>query len=150
MTLSMTTKAPNAGVARVRGSRVCGIAAALTVVGAVCLLLFVLDPARCVFYPRCAFHVLTGLYCPGCGSLRALHQLLHGHVLAALGLNPLMVLSLPLVAYALAGHALRWMGWSVLRPLPVRPWMGWAAVAAVVLFSVLRNLPAWPFCLLAP
>jgi hypothetical protein len=32
----------------------------------------------------------------------------------------------------------------------MRPWMGWAAAAAVVLFGVLRNLPAWPFCLLAP
>ena len=129
--------------------RALALVAAGALAAATAAVLFLWDPAGRA-YPFCLFHALTRLYCPGCGSLRALHQLLHGHVLTALGLNPLMVLSLPLVAYALAGHALRWMGWSVLRPLPVRPWMGWAAVAAVVLFGVLRNLPAWPFCLLAP
>lgn len=28
--------------------------------------------------PRCPFRVLTGYDCPGCGSQRALHALLHG------------------------------------------------------------------------
>ena len=38
---------------------------------------------------------LTGLACPGCGSLRALHQLTHGHFGEALRLNPMLVMALP-------------------------------------------------------
>ena len=38
-------------------------------------------------YPRCMFRQLTGLDCPGCGSQRAIHALLHGHVAEAWGYN---------------------------------------------------------------
>ncbi len=44
------------------------------------IVLFCFDPERCGFYPICIFHQSTGLLCPGCGSLRAMHQLLHGHL----------------------------------------------------------------------
>ncbi len=64
-----------------------GLAAA----GAAALVLFCFDPARCAVYPVCTFHQLTGLDCPGCGSLRAMHQLLHGHFLSALHFNALAV-----------------------------------------------------------
>ncbi|PYV86056.1 MAG: hypothetical protein DMG90_22080 [Acidobacteria bacterium] len=35
------------------------------------------NPASSGIFPPCPFLWLTGFYCPGCGSLRALHQLLH-------------------------------------------------------------------------
>lgn len=101
------------------------------------------------WYPPCPFNALTGWYCPGCGSSRTVHLLLHGEWLQAFGYNPLLVLTLPLVA-AWAAHA----GWRALRhdlppaglPRPA------AAIALVVflLFFLLRNLPWWPCTLLAP
>ncbi|NIM07518.1 MAG: DUF2752 domain-containing protein, partial [Armatimonadetes bacterium] len=63
--------------------------------------LYKFNPAGTSFYPPCPFNMLSGLYCPGCGSLRALHQLSHGHLLAALYLNPLMVIALPFIVYGL-------------------------------------------------
>src|SRR5512135_2794851 len=60
--------------------------------------LFCFDPAQFAFYPFCWFHRTTGLLCPGCGALRGLHQLLHGHIAAAFRLNPLLVLGLPIAA----------------------------------------------------
>lgn len=42
--------------------------------------------------PRCAFHLATGCPCPGCGSTRAMKQLWHGNVAAALAFNPFMTL----------------------------------------------------------
>jgi hypothetical protein len=36
--------------------------------------------------------------CPGCGSLRAAHQLLHGNVEAAWALNKPFLMALPLAA----------------------------------------------------
>jgi hypothetical protein len=69
-------------------------------------ILFCFDPNGGGFYPVCLFHQATGLLCPGCGSLRAMHQLLHGHVLAAFEFNPLLLLCLPAAAWYAARYAL--------------------------------------------
>ena len=65
------------------------------VVCAVAAVLYLLSPYDSGVYALCPFNAFTGLYCPGCGTLRGLHELLHGRVGSAMGLNPLMVLSLP-------------------------------------------------------
>ena len=68
------------------------------------VVLYAVDPARGSFYPLCPFRTITRLNCPGCGSLRACHQLLHANIVAAFKLNPLMVLALPYLAYSLASY----------------------------------------------
>ena len=50
--------------------------------------LFFLDPTKYAFFPKCAFYVMTGYSCPGCGSSRALYALTHGNVFEAFRLNP--------------------------------------------------------------
>lgn len=105
------------------------------------------DPAR-GGYPPCPFRLATGLDCPGCGTLRALHALAAGDLGAAVGLNALVVLALPFVVWAY----LAWLGAALGRPLPVPrlpPAVGWAAVAVALAFGVARNL-AGPTSALAP
>jgi uncharacterized protein DUF2752 len=113
------------------------------------LLLFFFDPDRYGFYPRCMFHSMTGLLCPGCGSLRAMHQLLHGHIAAALHLNALFVLSLP----ALGWLSCDWL-WRRLRGRPTKGLAGsgwlWAALVLTVVFAIARNLPFARLIWLAP
>jgi len=107
------------------------------------LVLFLCDPERMPIYPICLFHKLTGLDCPGCGSLRALHALLHGQWMAALRFNLLLVLSLPLFAW----FGLRF-AWSEVRGGPgvvIRPVWIWLYAAAWIAFGILRNLP-FPVC----
>jgi hypothetical protein len=70
---------------RVRSAGIIGGIAALSV------MLFLFDPATSMFFGRCPFFTITGLHCPGCGTLRALHQLLHLNISAALQMNPLTV-----------------------------------------------------------
>ena len=106
--------------------------------------LFVFNPAEHAFYPQCFFHHATGLQCPGCGGLRAMHQLLHGHLLAALHLNALAVVALPVGAWLLAGEFIERRRGLVARHF-VRPRWVWCGVAAFLLFSILRNLPAFAF-----
>ncbi len=101
--------------------------------------------------PGCLFHRVSGLHCPGCGMTRAAHAALHGEWVAAFRYNVLGVFLLPL---ALLGAGLELAAWSRGgRPLVKRTvWPGLARVllALVLAFWVLRNLPWWPFELLAP
>jgi hypothetical protein len=109
--------------------------------------LFFFDPSKNGFYPICQFHLITGLYCPGCGATRATYQLLHGNFMAALHDNALFMIGL--AALAIRGV------WFLKRRIchqPVRffipPNALWAFLVVALLFSVLRNLPSFSF--LAP
>ncbi|HMP83526.1 MAG TPA: DUF2752 domain-containing protein, partial [Verrucomicrobiota bacterium] len=104
-------------------------------------MLYLFDPAAGGLYQACWFHRWTGLDCPGCGGLRALHALLHGRILDAWGSNPLVVALLPAAA---------WYGWQRWRnrhptatPDSVRreTWMIWSGLVALVVFGVMRKLP---------
>jgi hypothetical protein len=85
------------------------------------------------------FHRTTGLLCPGCGSLRALHQLLHGHLAAAFRFNGLLVISLPFVAWFLGRFTLSKIKHQ--RMPSVKPAGLWAGLLILVVFGLLRNLP---------
>lgn len=99
-----------------------------------CALLFYFNPAQHSFYPRCAFFQMTGWQCPGCGGLRAAHQLLQGHVGEAFRLNALAVLGMPLAAWWL------WRNWAR-GGARVRVRWVWLFLAGLLLFGVMRNLP---------
>ena len=108
------------------------------------------NPSTSGLYPPCPFRLLTGLNCPGCGTLRGLHQLLHGHPLAALGLNPLLILMLPVMAYIFLSSALvaaRGRGLPRVSPPPA---LIRAIFLVVIAFWILRNIPVYPFTLLSP
>jgi len=111
--------------------------------------LFLFDPARHSFYPTCLFHRATGLLCPGCGSLRALHQLFHGHLFAAIHFNALLIASLPLCAWLGARGVIRKRHnqpfFASARPL----WL-WCALVVLIVFGVIRNLPFAQTLWLAP
>lgn len=116
---------------------------ALLTVGAAYLFFF--EPGRTGFFPGCPFRALTGFRCPGCGTTRALHQLLHGNLLAAFELNPLLAVLLPIL-----GCILIYYTWSALtgKPMPQlelpRKYV-WAFSALVVAFWIFRNTAAYPF-----
>jgi hypothetical protein len=71
-------------------------AALVFAVAAATAILFFFDPATAGFYPPCLFRTFLGFQCPGCGSLRAVHQLLHGNLEAAWALNRPIFIAMPL------------------------------------------------------
>jgi Protein of unknown function (DUF2752) len=107
--------------------------------------LFVFDPAKGVGYPACPFRMLTGLQCPGCGSTRALHQLLHGHPAAAFELNPLLVILLPLIAIILLSITKSEFSGKDSPAIVLSPIYGWILFGVVVTFWIFRNTPFYPF-----
>ena len=113
-------------------------------------LLYARNPEEQGLYPVCPFYFLTGLYCPGCGALRGLHQLLNGNVIAALSYNPFAMLALPFIGYAFLS-ALLVTTWCKRLPSPfIHPVLIWTLLAAILAFWTLRNVPVFPFTLLAP
>jgi hypothetical protein len=117
------------------------VAGTLLAAGAV---LFFFNPVEHRFFPPCLFQKLTGWYCPGCGATRALHQLLHGNVGAALRCNALLVLSLPIPAWVTARFFWRQRRGETGRQRRSGGWMWWL-IAPMLIFAVWRNLPsgAW-------
>jgi len=118
----------------VLGAALAGIAAVI----------FFFNPATAGIYPACQFHRLTGLNCPGCGMTRAAYALLHGKFLAALRDNALFVLAVAGVAGR--GGWLKWKQWRGRARgefLPVKYF--WPLLAVALVFTVLRNLPAFAF-----
>jgi hypothetical protein len=111
-------------------------AATAAVVG----LVAVVDPNESGHYPSCPFLSLTGLACPGCGSLRGVHALAHGDLFAAVSFNALMVAAVPVLAWL-------WLRWvhrcrtGAPRPRPVPAAVLWSFAVVVVVFGVARNLP---------
>lgn len=99
-------------------------------------------------FPPCMFRTFTGWFCIGCGLTRALHALVHGDVLRAFSLNPLGLVTLALVPLMGLWSA----GWQprLLRPLMqvvMEPKLWLLLLPA---YWVARNLPWYPFTLLAP
>ena len=107
-------------------------------------------PRLAELVPGCMFLRLTGLYCPGCGTGRAIRELASGDVAGALRMNAFTLLALPAIVLALGRDALTGLGLA--RPGRGSATVLWpiAIAAIVVAFWVLRNVPIWPFELLAP
>lgn len=99
------------------------------------------DPHVPGSWGACPLHLLTGLWCPGCGGMRAVHDVVHLDLVGAWSMNPLVVLLIPV---AVVGWAV-WT-WRTLagrqRRGPVRAQWAWTTLAVVLLYTVARNLPA--------
>ncbi len=162
--MTETTAPPARTTARPRRSRSGRVQAVAVVAGVAgaCAAVLWRDPHVTGNLGVCPLHAVTGLYCPGCGTLRALYDLLHGDMAGALGHN---VLTVPVLAVLVA-----WAIWTLVpraradtasdRHPPLsnsaggavrsrgRQWVPLAISSAVlvifVVFTVARNLPGSP------
>jgi len=109
------------------------------------------NPSNNSLFVPCPIEYTTGYHCPGCGSQRAIHQLLNFNIMGALRLNSFMVLSLPIIIYGL-GITI----WNFIFETRYRFNLFYSKVfiygyfGLAVIYWVLRNLPYYPFNLLAP
>lgn len=107
---------------------------------AVGALLYRFPPEKYSFYPVCPVYRYLHLYCPGCGSTRALAALLHGRVIDAMHYNPLFVALVPLLlAFAVIVY------WKAI----VRNQLAWPQIPTpaltfflglIAVFTIARNL----------
>ena len=122
-------------------------AAAVFAAGA--LYLYFHDPYQ---YPLpCIIKLLTGLYCPGCGAGRACFSILHGKFFDAFCYNPLLVILLPFAGGYIAARGIDWAvtgGNHIDRKISIKLLL--AVLIIILIYGILRNIPIFPFSLLAP
>ena len=132
-----------------RTARISAVMAIAVAVLAGCIYLFYHNP---IVYPiPCVIHMLTGLYCPGCGAGRACYALLHGRIYEAFAYNPLLLGLLPFLALYIAARFVDWMLTGenhIDSRISVKLLV--AVLIIVVVYGIVRNLPVFPFTLLAP
>lgn len=121
----------------IRTTLIYAAAASLLLTAAVWL--YRIDPEQSLYSPKCIFYHLTGLKCPGCGSQRAAHALLHLRLGEAFRHNALMTASLPFIALLLISYATR-------RRLPVlyarlnSSTTMWIILTVIVIWWIMRNI----------
>jgi hypothetical protein len=115
------------------------VLAALLVIGAV---YYALDPSASGLFPRCVFLSMTGYKCPGCGSQRAIHALLHGDVLGAFKYNALLLVAVPWIILCLYAESLRVRNPRLYARLNA-PLLIWLFLAMVLIWWLLRNIFNW-------
>jgi len=123
----------------------------ITFIGIAIIVFFQYNPNESSFFIPCPFHFITGLHCPGCGSQRALHQLVHFNIFGAFRYNPLLVLSLPILIYSVGITLYNFVNQTKYRvSFFYNNTFIYVYFGIVVAFWILRNIPIEPFSCLAP
>lgn len=108
------------------------------------------EPASSGFFPACPLYSITGFACPGCGMTRGFHALFHGDIITALDFNALIplvaiffgywFLSLVLTAFRGRGFGFGKMSAGLIG----------TTFVLLLIFGIVRNIPAYPFTVLFP
>jgi len=114
------------------------------------LFYFYINPYQFGYLPKCPLYSSTGIYCPGCGSQRAIHELLHLNFLGFIRQNTLLLLLILLLIYhgvVILANSYFNKTWKSLLNHKKTPYF---LLVIAILFWILRNLPFKPFIWLAP
>ena len=91
------------------------------------------------FFPICPSYTFFHVYCPGCGSTRAMYCLMHGNLVGFFR-NNLMLLPI----LSVVGLLILWPDFKKHYIfLNVFTWL-------LILYMICRNIPIYPFTLLTP
>ncbi|WP_111708399.1 DUF2752 domain-containing protein [Lutibacter citreus] len=121
----------------------------LAVIG-LAFLYFYINPREVNFLPKCLLLTSTGIYCPGCGSQRAAHELLHFNIWKALQQNLLFIVGLFILLYYLIIKMINIIFNKNLKSYLDSPKFLFLFLIIIITFWILRNIPIHPFNILAP
>ncbi|WP_460190533.1 DUF2752 domain-containing protein [Urechidicola sp. KH5] len=121
----------------------------MSVLTVLAILFYFFNPEE-VLFPKCPLYATTGIYCPGCGSQRALHDLLHLDIAGVWHHNPLFIIGGLFILYYWVVVVLNKCTKVHYYNYIYHPKTPWIVLIIVLLFWLLRNLPWTPFTSLAP
>ncbi len=100
---------------------------------------FFVDPMEVGWMPRCLWKVATGTDCPGCGSQRMAHALMHADFQGAWKANAYALCMLPIVVFMIWLEFFRDKYPRLYRQVH-SPWVIWTLAASVLIWWIVRNL----------
>lgn len=117
----------------------------------VTLLYYFFPASEYDFYPGCFSFQFFHLLCPSCGAQRSFSALLQGRLVTALQFNLLLPVSIPVILVAF----FRYLHNSFNeKKKPIFPFVHrttpWVILITILAYTILRNIPSYPFQLLAP
>lgn len=123
----------------------------ILILGALILVYHNYNPTLASFYLPCPLYYTTDIYCTGCGSQRAIHHLLHFEIGKAFSYNLFLVLSFPLLIYAVGVQYINFV-WNTKFRIKLFYSNAFIFIyfGLAVLYMILRNLDIPPFNYLAP
>jgi Protein of unknown function (DUF2752) len=108
---------------------------------------FFWNPSEISLLPLCPFKNLTNFYCPGCGGQRAFHQILHGNFVDAFHSNFLIYFFLPFFLLKISDEI---FNTTFSKNFLLTNKEIWIFLGFLIIFTILRNLPFYPFNLIIP
>lgn len=102
---------------------------------------YTFDPEQTAIFPQCPLLLTTGYACPGCGSQRAIHSVLHFDFKSAFMHNALILFLMP---YVLLGFYLEVLEakkrFVKLEQLFFGKWAAAVVISVILIYWVVRNL----------
>ena len=117
---------------------------------ATAVVLFLFNPAVSSFYPTCPLNNYTGIFCPGCGTQRAAHEILNGNIAQAISFNALFTLSIPFAIYYTFIEFFNRIAKTNIKNIQLSNRNLIVLLLIALVFMILRNLNFYPFNWLAP
>lgn len=115
------------------------------------LALYILfNPSEIALFPKCPLYSNLGIYCPGCGSQRAVHQLLNGNIINGFRHNYLILLLIAVLVYETYIYFINTVFKKDKSNLLHNSKVTFGILFLVVSFWILRNIDYYPFTELAP
>ena len=115
------------------------VAVVVAAVAIALLLFYALVDVDSGLMPRCPIKALTGFDCPGCGSQRMIHALLHGDFAGAWRRNPFLIVMIPVMLAALVAELWR-SRFPRLNRVILSPASIALIIAATAIWTICRNI----------
>ena len=115
------------------------VAVVVAAVAIALLLFYALVDVDSGLMPRCPIKELTGFDCPGCGSQRMIHALLHGDFAGAWRQNPFLIVMIPVMLAALVAELWR-KRFPRLNRVILSPASIAVIIAATAIWTICRNI----------
>ncbi|PCE64889.1 hypothetical protein B7P33_06920 [Sediminicola luteus] len=114
-------------------------------------LYFYADPADFDgWFPKCPVYQATGIYCAGCGSQRAIHDLLHFRIVDSISHNVLIIPAFLIILYHYYQKFQEKRNGSPKPNFLYHPKAPMIIFVIIMVFMILRNIPTAPFTYLNP
>lgn len=96
-------------------------------------------------YIPCIFRLVTGFYCPGCGSTRLAEALIEGRFLAAFKSNEALFLLLPFLTIIFIKYLIRYIKGIQRSTTRTEKIVIGMMLVGVITFGILRNIPYFSY-----